>query len=159
MTSITNCCRLYSWSSVLQALAKGNTTKAVKCLRMELAPLQVDTVQLHVLANAVMCQDEDDLQKVMDWAGPDNGSRQHLLNSLQVCNVHILLAASLHPGAARLHACCCFRYRQLLSSAKDFIQLRGNLLNSRPLSSWSSDLSIKHLTPRDVHGRRWYQLI
>ena len=51
---------------------------------MELAPLQVDTVQLHNLANAVMCQDEDDLQKVMNWAGPDNGSRQHLLNSLQV---------------------------------------------------------------------------
>lgn len=59
---------------------------------MELAPLQVDTVQLHDLANAVMCQDEDDLQKVMHWAGPDNGSRQHLLNSLQVCNVNMMLA-------------------------------------------------------------------
>ena len=53
---------------------------------MELAPLQIDTTQLHKLANAVMCQDEDDLQKVMDWAGPDNGSRQHLLNNLQVSN-------------------------------------------------------------------------
>ena len=62
---------------------------------MELAPLQVDTVQLHDLANAVMCQDEDDLQKVMDWAGPDNGSRQHLLNSLQVCNSNTMLAHSL----------------------------------------------------------------
>ncbi|KAL3133283.1 hypothetical protein ABBQ38_007163 [Trebouxia sp. C0009 RCD-2024] len=67
----------------LEALAKGNTTKAVKCLRMELAPLHIDTVQLHNLANAVMCQDEDDLQKVMNWAGPDKGSRQALLNSLQ----------------------------------------------------------------------------
>lgn len=67
----------------LEALAKGNTTKAVKCLRMELAPLQVDTVQLHKLANAVMCQDEEDLQKVMGWVGPENGSRQNLLNHLQ----------------------------------------------------------------------------
>lgn len=70
--------------AALQALAKGNTTKAVKCLRMELAPLQVDTVQLHKLANAVMCQDEEDLQKVMGWVGPENGSRQNLLNHLQV---------------------------------------------------------------------------
>lgn len=62
---------------------------------MELAPLQVDSVQLHNLANAVMCQDEDDLQKTMDWVGPDNGSRQHLLNSLQVSNSHTLLALSL----------------------------------------------------------------
>ena len=71
--------------AVLQALAKGNTTKAVKCLRMELAPLQVDTVQLHKLANAIMCQDEEDLQKVMEWGGPENGSRLKLLNHLQVC--------------------------------------------------------------------------
>ena len=68
----------------LQALAKGNTNKAVKCLRMELMPLRVDTAQLHKLANAVMCQDEEDLQKVMGWAGPENGSRQDLLNKLQV---------------------------------------------------------------------------
>ena len=101
--------------SALQALAKGNTTKAVKCLRMELAPLQVDTVQLHDLANAVMCQDEDDLQKVMDWAGPDNGSRQHLLNSLQVCNVDMMLAhchppepSCMHAANARFYAWCCF---------------------------------------------------
>lgn len=51
---------------------------------MELAPLKVDTPQLHKLANAVMCQDEEDVQKVMGWAGPDHGSRQDLLNSLQV---------------------------------------------------------------------------
>ena len=89
----------------MQALAKGNTTKAVKCLRMELAPLQVDTVQLHDLANAVMCQDEDDLQKVMAWAGPDNGSRQHLLNSLQVCYVDLMLAHLL-PPKTKLHSCC-----------------------------------------------------
>ena len=83
-----------------QALAKGNTTKAVKCLRMELAPLQVDTVQLHKLANAVMCQDEEDLQKVMNWTGPENGSRQNLLNSLQVCG-HCHMQCRVHGQ----HAC------------------------------------------------------
>ncbi len=61
---------------------------------MELAPLQVDTVQLHKLANAVMCQDEEDLQKVMGWVGPENGSRQNLLNHLQVCTATVKSVSS-----------------------------------------------------------------
>lgn len=89
-------------TAALQALAKGNTTKAVKCLRMELAPLQVDTIQLHKLANAVMCQDEEDLQKVMGWVGPENGSRQNLLNHLQVCTA-IVKSMSSHNGSLADH--------------------------------------------------------
>ena len=87
-------------TAALQALAKGNTTKAVKCLRMELAPLQVDTVQLHKLANAIMCQDEEDLQKVMGWVGPENGSRQNLLNHLQVCIATVKPLTSNHDSLA-----------------------------------------------------------
>lgn len=51
---------------------------------MELTPLQVGTERLHKLANAIMCQDEEDLQKTLDWPGPEKGSRQQLLNNLQV---------------------------------------------------------------------------
>lgn len=91
-----------------QALAKGNTTKAVKCLRGELTPLQVDTDRLHKLANAIMCQDEEDLQKTLKWAGPDNGSRQQLLHRLQVLPLALLLciARTAHLGPVS-HCCIC----------------------------------------------------
>lgn len=93
----------------LQALAKGNTVKAVKCLRMELTPLQFDTVRLHQLANAIMCQDEEDLQKTLSWPGPEKGSRQQLLNSLQVSISHSWIHSVQnqcqhnHAIRARLH--------------------------------------------------------
>ena len=70
-------------------------------------------MHLNNLANAVMCQDEDDLRKYMDWAGPDNGSRQRLLNKLQVCH-------SLCGHVAWMHLPCtiqpCMLLLPLLSS-------------------------------------------
>ena len=61
---------------------------------MELTPLHVDTERLHKLANAIMCQDEEDLQKTLDWPGPEKGSRQQLLNKLQVKTLHSGMDAS-----------------------------------------------------------------
>lgn len=97
--------------AMLQALAKGNTVKAVKCLRMELAPLQVDTMQLHKLANAIMCQDEEDLQKVMEWGGPENGSRLKLLNHLQVC-----AAFAESRKIATCHNTACMQFQQKMEN-------------------------------------------
>lgn len=70
---------------------------------MELTPLQVDTTRLHQLANAIMCQDEEDLQRTLSWPGPDQGSRQQLLNSLQV---NISTAVTRQLAAADTHATC-----------------------------------------------------
>ena len=69
---------------------------------MELTPLQVDTTRLHQLANAIMCQDEEDLQRTLSWPGPDQGSRQQLLNSLQVS---ISIAVTRQLAAAHTHTC------------------------------------------------------
>ena len=91
--------------SALQALAEGNTAKAVKCLPMELAPLQIDTTQLHTLASAVSCQNENDLQQVMDWPGPDSGSRQHLLNSRSAIVESACCSMSVLPEPP---TSCCF---------------------------------------------------
>ena len=124
-TCYASCQHVHVLLCMLQALAKGNTTKAVKCLRMELAPLQIDTAQLHKLANAVMCQDEDDLQKFMDWSGPENGSRQHLLNSLQVCRPVTFALPHALPRKDLRHLFCS---APLLSFTLDYTLQMSSLL-------------------------------
>ena len=67
----------------LQALHRNDTKAAVRCLRQDLQPLKVKTERLHELAQAVMCQDGEELCSRLKWPGPHSG-REQLLQSLQV---------------------------------------------------------------------------
>eukprot|EP00891_Asterochloris_glomerata_P001993 jgi/Astpho2/1993/Aster-00501 len=66
----------------LEALHRNDTKAAVRCLRQDLQPLKVKTERLHELAQAVMCQDGEELCSRLKWPGPHSG-REQLLQSLQ----------------------------------------------------------------------------
>ena len=77
----------------LQALHSNDTKAAVRCLRQDLQPLKVKTERLHELAQAVMCQDGEELCSRLKWPGPHSG-REQLLQSLQV-GVHQRAGATM----------------------------------------------------------------
>ncbi|KAF5381032.1 hypothetical protein D9615_004152 [Tricholomella constricta] len=74
---------LISQQKYLELLEAKKTTSALHVLRHELAPLNVESDQLHTLSSLMMCSDSDDLRQRAGWDGTSGTSRRQLLNSLQ----------------------------------------------------------------------------
>ncbi|KAK9820308.1 hypothetical protein WJX72_008774 [[Myrmecia] bisecta] len=67
----------------LEALERKDLAGALKCLRMDMAPLAMPASRLHQLASQLLCQSPEDLHSSSTWPGPAGGSRQQLLVALQ----------------------------------------------------------------------------
>ncbi|RDB21395.1 WD repeat-containing protein 26 [Hypsizygus marmoreus] len=74
---------LISQQKYLELLEAGRTTSALHVLRNELAPLNVDSDQLHTLSSFIMCSEPDDLRQRAGWDGASGASRRQLLANLQ----------------------------------------------------------------------------
>ncbi|TCD66196.1 hypothetical protein EIP91_001690 [Steccherinum ochraceum] len=74
---------LISQQKYLELLEAGKTSTALNILRQELAPLNVDSDQLHSLSSLLMCADSDDLRQRANWDGVSGTSRRRLLVDLQ----------------------------------------------------------------------------
>ena len=72
----------------------------MRCLRQDLQPLKVKTERLHELAQAVMCQDGEELCSRLKWPGPHSG-REQLLQSLQVGDHQGAGATVVQQGRSR----------------------------------------------------------
>ncbi|GLB34733.1 putative WD40 repeat-like protein [Lyophyllum shimeji] len=74
---------LISQQKYLELLEAKKTTSALHVLRHELAPLNVDSDQLHTLSSLMMCSEPEDLRQRAGWDGASGTSRRQLLNNLQ----------------------------------------------------------------------------
>ncbi|KAJ7047107.1 WD40 repeat-like protein [Mycena alexandri] len=74
---------LISQQKYLELLEAQQTTDALHVLRNELAPLDVDSEQLHTLASLMMCSEPEDLRQRAGWDGAAGNSRRILLDNLQ----------------------------------------------------------------------------
>ncbi|TFK42349.1 WD40-repeat-containing domain protein [Crucibulum laeve] len=73
---------LISQQKYLELLEAKKMTAALHVLRNELAPLGVDSDQLHTLSSLIMCSEPEDLRKRASWDGASGKSRQDLLDNL-----------------------------------------------------------------------------
>lgn len=67
----------------LELLEIGQTTRALKVLRFEVAPMAADATKLHALSGLMMCLKKADLYVKANWDGAGGMSRHELLNDLQ----------------------------------------------------------------------------
>ncbi|KAJ7444832.1 WD40-repeat-containing domain protein [Mycena latifolia] len=73
---------LISQQKYLELLEAQQTTDALQVLRNELAPLDVDSDQLHLLSSLMMCSEPEDLRQRAGWDGALGQSRRILLDNL-----------------------------------------------------------------------------
>ncbi|KAJ7157017.1 WD40 repeat-like protein [Mycena crocata] len=73
---------LISQQKYLELLEAQKTTDALHVLRNELAPLDVDPDQLHILSSLMMCSEPEDLRQRAGWDGAAGSSRRTLLDNL-----------------------------------------------------------------------------
>ncbi|KAJ7744979.1 WD40-repeat-containing domain protein [Mycena maculata] len=73
---------LISQQKYLELLEAQKTTDALQVLRNELAPLDVDPDQLHILSSLMMCSEPEDLRQRAGWDGAAGNSRRILLDNL-----------------------------------------------------------------------------
>ncbi|KAJ7709607.1 WD40 repeat-like protein [Mycena rosella] len=73
---------LISQQKYLELLEAQRTTDALQVLRNELAPLDVDSEQLHALSSLMMCSEPEDLRQRAGWDGAAGHSRRILLDNL-----------------------------------------------------------------------------
>ncbi|KAJ7219541.1 WD40-repeat-containing domain protein [Mycena pura] len=73
---------LISQQKYLELLEAQRTTDALHVLRNELAPLDVESEQLHMLSSLMMCSEPEDLRQRAGWDGAAGHSRRMLLDSL-----------------------------------------------------------------------------
>ncbi|KAJ6597194.1 WD40 repeat-like protein [Mycena vulgaris] len=73
---------LISQQKYLELLEAQKTTDALQVLRNELAPLDVDSDQLHILSSLMMCSEPEDLRQRAGWDGAAGNSRRILLDNL-----------------------------------------------------------------------------
>lgn len=74
---------MLSQQKYLELLEENKTTQALHVLRNELAPLNADSEQLHILSGLIMCSESDELRKRSGWDGASGTSRRRLLINLQ----------------------------------------------------------------------------
>ncbi|KAG7575398.1 hypothetical protein FFLO_00388 [Filobasidium floriforme] len=67
----------------LELIEAGQTVRALKVLRLEVAPAATDTAKLHALSGLMMCMKKADLYAKAKWDGATGSSRQELLDDLQ----------------------------------------------------------------------------
>ncbi|KAF9558038.1 WD40 repeat-like protein [Agrocybe pediades] len=73
---------LISRQKYLELLEAKKPTAALQVLRNELAPLNVDSDQLHTLSSLIMCSEPEDLRRRAGWDGASGTSRHQLLETL-----------------------------------------------------------------------------
>ncbi|KDR73582.1 hypothetical protein GALMADRAFT_620676 [Galerina marginata CBS 339.88] len=73
---------LISRQKYLELLEARKPTAALHVLRNELAPLNVDSDQLHTLSSLIMCSEPEDLRNRAGWDGASGTSRHQLLDTL-----------------------------------------------------------------------------
>ncbi|KAJ7074314.1 WD40 repeat-like protein [Mycena amicta] len=73
---------LINQQKYLELLEAQKTTDAVHVLRNEIAPLGVETEQLHLLSSLIMCAKASELRERAKWDGAAGNSRQILLENL-----------------------------------------------------------------------------
>ncbi|KAK7693817.1 hypothetical protein QCA50_003389 [Cerrena zonata] len=115
----------------LELLEAGKTSAALQVLRYELAPLKVDTEQLHSLSGLLMCADVVDLQHQAAWDGAAGTSRRQLLVNLQ----RYIPSSVMIPQR---------RFATLLDQAKVYQQSRC-LYHNSPNSARTFSLYADHL--------------
>ncbi|CAM6018318.1 unnamed protein product [Sphagnum balticum] len=67
----------------LELLDCGETTAALKTLRTEISPLDINTQRVHQLASFIVCPSRDILLDKAEWRGSGEDSRIYLLEELQ----------------------------------------------------------------------------
>ncbi|KAJ3502077.1 hypothetical protein NLJ89_g9048 [Agrocybe chaxingu] len=73
---------LISRQKYLELVESRKPTAALQVLRNELAPLNVDSDQLHTLSSLIMCSEPEDLRRRAGWDGASGSSRRQLLDTL-----------------------------------------------------------------------------
>ncbi|KAF8211925.1 WD40 repeat-like protein [Mycena galopus ATCC 62051] len=73
---------LISQQKYLELLEAQKITDALHVLRNELAPLDVDSEQLHILSSLMMSSEPEDLRRRAGWDGAAGNSRRILLDNL-----------------------------------------------------------------------------
>ncbi|KIY43516.1 WD40 repeat-like protein [Fistulina hepatica ATCC 64428] len=66
----------------LELLEDNDSAAALKVLRNELAPLNVEPNRLHLLSSYLMCSNSEDLRERAQWQGGRRASRQRLMEQL-----------------------------------------------------------------------------
>ncbi|KAJ7582958.1 WD40 repeat-like protein [Mycena floridula] len=118
----------------LELLEAQKTTAALLVLRNELAPLNVDSDQLHSLSSLIMCSEPEDLRQRAGWEGVAGGSRQNLLD-----NLHRYIPSSVMIPQ--------HRFAILLSQARSY-QRQRCVFHNTPLSTSSFSLYTDHQCDR-----------
>ncbi|KAF8163539.1 WD40 repeat-like protein [Crassisporium funariophilum] len=121
---------LISQQKYLELLEARKPTAALQVLRNELAPLNVDSDQLHTLSSLIMCSEPEDLRRRAGWDGASGGSRQQLLDTLH----DYIPSAVMIPQR---------RFSTLLQQARVYQRQRCVYHNS-PLNSSSFSLYSDH---------------
>jgi len=67
----------------LELIEDGETLEGVKCLRQDLAPLNIQKEHLQKLAQILLVQDKKQIYAIMNWPGKGRASRSALMNKLQ----------------------------------------------------------------------------
>ncbi|KAF8965302.1 WD40 repeat-like protein [Flammula alnicola] len=114
---------LISQQKYLELLEARKSTAALQVLRNELAPLNVDSDQLHTLSSLIMCSEPEDLRKRAGWDGASGKSRRQLLDTLH----DYIPSAVMIPQR---------RFSTLLHQARSY-QRQRCIYHNAPLSSFS----------------------
>ncbi|KAK7103941.1 WD repeat-containing protein 26-like isoform X2 [Littorina saxatilis] len=68
----------------LEYLEDSRPLEALNCLRYQLTPLKHNTERVHMLSTYMMCSSPEDLREMANWEGKGHGSRQKLIENLQM---------------------------------------------------------------------------
>ncbi|CAA7271486.1 unnamed protein product [Cyclocybe aegerita] len=118
---------LISRQKYLELVESRKPTAALQVLRNELAPLNVDSDQLHTLSSLIMCSEPEDLRRRAGWDGASGSSRRQLLDTLH----DYIPSAVMIPQR---------RFAALLHQARAYQRQRciyHNPLRSAPFSLYS----------------------
>ncbi|KAH7910762.1 WD40 repeat-like protein [Hygrophoropsis aurantiaca] len=123
----------------LELLEARKTTAALQVLRNELAPLDVDSEELHFLSSLIMCSDSEDLRQRARWDGASGQSRRHLLSNLQL----YIPASIMIPDR---------RFSTLLTQSRQY-QRQQCIYHNSPTNSMSFSLFVDHQCDKEAFPR------
>ncbi|KAI0071759.1 WD40 repeat-like protein, partial [Panus rudis PR-1116 ss-1] len=123
----------------LELLEANKIAAALNVLRQELAPLSMNTDQLHSLSSLLMCSDPDELRQKANWDGAAGTSRRQLLVNLQ----RYIPSSVMIPQR---------RFATLLDQARLYQQSRC-LYHNSPSNARTFSLYTDHLCDNNVFPR------
>lgn len=119
----------------LESIEDNQHIKALKCLRLEITPLTVDTKKVQLLTTLLMCKSIDEVKLRANWVGKGLQSRQELVEKFQRFIPPLIMLPTNRLGT-------------LLSQAVQLQRERCTLHNIKSDSSYV-DLKTDHICSSD----------